>query len=344
MVVGPVREDNRIKGVVVENKSGRQAILADVVVDTTGDADLAYQMGAPCVKGRERDGKMLPATILFRLGNVDVAKIVEFARRHPEDFAGDPKRNLLEIERGSVRIEGFYNEVKAARERGELDKDCHYLRLEGVFVDRGTVWVNTTRVYNVDGTNAMDLTRAEIEARRQMRQLVAFIKRNIPGCANAYVIDSAASIGVRETRRIRGDLVISEEDFAQGRKFDDTIGRFYRRAMPGVEIHNPDGGEGAEADAWSRTLVSPLMPFEIPYRCLIPKGVENLVVAGRTISGTHEADRWFRGIYCCIVVGQAAGTAAALAVKSGVLPRHVDIKVLRQRLAAQGVDLGAPVA
>jgi len=342
-VVGPVREGNRIKGVIVENKSGRQAILADVVVDTTGDADLAAQMGAPYVKGRESDGKMRPVTVLFRLGNVNIARTVQFARQHPDDFSADPKRTLLDIEHGAVRIEGFYKEVKAARERGELDKDIHYLRLEGIIVDRGMAWVNNTRVYNVDGTNALDLTRAEVEARRQMRQLVDFIKRDVAGCENSFVIDSAASIGVRETRRIRGDIVLTEDHFANDTVFDDAIVRCYRRAVPGKEIHSPDGGEGGEEDEWSRSVVSPLRSFQIPYGSLIPKGVEGMLVAGKTISGTHEAERWFRGIYCCIVVGQGAGTAAALATKQGVSPRQVDVKALQARLAAQGVDLGAPI-
>lgn len=339
-VVAPIKDGQSIRGIIVENKSGRQAILASTVIDCTGDADVAARMGVPFVKGRESDGKMRPVTTLFRMGNVDVRKVVDYSRAHPEEFTADPNKNVLDLDQNVVRIEGFYDTVKRARENGELDKNIHYLRMEGVEVDRGIVFINNVRVYNIDGTNGADLSKAEIEARRQMRQLAAFIVKYIPGCEHAFVIDSAVSIGVRETRRIRGDYLLTAEDCFDRKQFEDGIALLHRRVVAGHEIHSPDGGEGSEHDS-TRTMVGEEHAFEIPYRSLLPKDAEGLLVAGRSISGTHDADAWFRGIYSCIHMGQGAGTAAALAVQSRVSPRQIDIQALRQRLAAQGVDLGA---
>ncbi len=340
-VVAPIKQGEQIKGVIIENKSGRQAILANTVIDCTGDADVAAAMGVPTVKGREEDGKMRPVTTLFRLGNVDVHKVVAYSRAHPEEFTVDKNKNVLDIEQGSVRIEGFYDTVRRAREAGELDRNIHYLRMEGVDVERSIVFINNVRVYNIDGTNGADLSNAEIEARRQMRQLAAFIKKYIPGCERSFVVDSAVSIGVRETRRVRGDYLLTREDCFAHKHFEDGIIELHRRVLEGHEIHSPDGGEGGENDA-TRKASGVERCFQIPYRSLLPRNAEGLLVAGRSISGTHDADAWFRGIYSCIGMGQGAGTAAALAVQAGVTPRQVDVQTLRERLAKQGVNLGAP--
>jgi hypothetical protein len=339
-VVAPIMQGNEIKGIIVENKSGRQAILAKAVIDCTGDADVAAAAGVPFVKGRETDGKMRPVTTLFRLGNIDVHKVVEYSRAHPEEFTIDKNKNVLDIEQGSVRIEGFYDTVKRAREAGELDSNIHYLRMEGVDVEKGIVFINNVRVYNIDGTNAADLSKAEVEARRQMRQLANFIKKRIPGCERSFVIDSAVSIGVRETRRIRGDYVLTQEDCYQHTQFEDGVVELHRRVLEGHEIHSPDAGEGGENDS-TRKAAGVEHRFQIPYRSLLPQQVERLLVAGRSISGTHDADAWFRGIYSCISMGQGAGTAAALATQAGITPRQVGVQTLRQKLAAQGVNLGA---
>ncbi len=340
-VVDPLVSDGRVRGIVIESKSGREAILGKIVVDATGDADLAARAGAEVVKGREADGKMRPMTILFRMGGVDIQRVVEYARAHPEQFTADPNFHILDLDRGVVRISGFFDLVAAARERGEMDPHCHYLRFEGVNVERGTVFVNSTRVYDVDGTNAWDLTRAEIEARRQMKMLLAFIQCRVPGCDKAHVIDASSSIGVRETRRIRGPFVLREEDILAQRTYPDTVVKIWRFHAAGQDRHSPDGGEGAAGNAVYRTEVTPLSWFEIPYRCFLPNGVSGLLAAGRALSQTHQADMWTRGMYCCLVTGQVAGTAAALAATSGVAPPGVSVGDLQDRLSAQGVDLGS---
>ena len=337
----PVVVDGTVRGVVVENKSGRQAILARTVVDATGDADLAARAGAETIKGRESDGKMRPMTILFRLGGIDIPGMVEYARAHPDQFTADPSFQILSPETGVVRISGFFDKVAAAQERGALPKEINYLRFEGVNVARGTAFVNSTRIYGVDGTSSWDLTRAEIEARKQMRQLLDFILSEIPGCDKAYLLDSSSSIGVRETRRIRGQFVLDEEHILAHSVYDDTVAKVWRFHAAGRDWHSADGGEGAPSNAVYREAVTPLNWFEIPYRIFVPNGANGLLVAGRILSQTQQADMWTRGMYCCLVTGQVAGTAAALSAASGVEPRELNVDRLQESLAAQRVDLGS---
>ena len=339
--VDVVMDGRLVRGVVVQTKTGPRAMMARVTVDASGDADLAYLAGAPHVKGRESDGRMRPITQLFRLGNVDIERVVRYATERPQDFLRDSDRSVIDIERKVLRLVGFFSAVKEAKARGELDKDCHYVRLEDVLVDRRMVMVNTTRVYDVDGTDPFDLTRATLEGRRQMHQLVAFLKRYVPGFEETFVVDTAPRLGVRETRRIVGEYVLTEDDIAGDVKFPDTVARSYMRHIPGHDVHSPDAGEGAESDRVYRTDVMPVLGFNLPYRILVPRGVEGLLVAGRCMSVTQEADRWTRNQPPCILAGQAAGTAAALAVRADVLPRAVNVAALQAALARQGVDLGA---
>ncbi len=340
-VVAPIIQNGRLRGVVAENKSGRQAILAKNVVDCTGDADLAAAAGVPFVKGRESDGKMRPMTVLLRLGGLDLPRMVEYARAHPEEFDLDPHFQMLDLEHGMVRFAGFFGHVREAHERGELDPSLHYLRFEGVQVDKGMAYLNTVRVYGVDGTDAFDLTRAELEARRQMEQLLAFVRQRIPGCENCYVVETSPSIGVRETRRIRGKHRLTEEDIAAGRTYTDTIARLWRFHTPGVEMHSPDPVEGSPEDPLHRQLQRPLISFEVPYGCLLPAEVEGLLVGGRAISQDHAADGWTRGMYACMVTGQAAGTAAGLAATRNTSPASLDVRDLQRALSLQRVDLGS---
>ncbi len=339
-MAAPLRDGDTLHGIVVENKSGRQALAARVTVDCSGDADVAAAAGVPCVKGREKDGKMRPLTTLFRLGNVDIRRVVEYARAHPDQFTADPNFQLLDLDRGLVRISGFFDLVAEARARGELDKDCHYIRFEGVFPDRGTLFVNTTRVYGRDGTSAWDLSEGSIEARRQMNQLLRFLVLKVPGCERAFRIDASSVIGVRETRRIRGEHLLTEEDILAGRAYDDTVVKAWRHHGAGRNWHSPDGAEGAPSDPTYRTMTTELQSFEIPYGCLVPLEVEGLVAAGRIISQTHEADMWTRGMYCCVMTGQCAGVAAALAARDSVAPRRLSVPALQRELHRQGLDPG----
>lgn len=303
LVVDAVMEGNFIRGVLVENKSGRQRVMAKVVVDATGDGDVAVKAGAPYEKGRRIDGLTQPMTLNFRMGGVDTAKM--------------PNRSELNK---------LYDEAKA---RGEISIPRENL-LWFPTVRRGEIHFNTTRVVKVDGTSGKDLTYSEVEARRQMIGLVEFLKRKVPGFESAFLLVSGSQIGVRETRRVMGKYVMTEEDVLGARKFEDVVAR---GSYP-IDIHSPKG-EG--------TVIKRLPPgasYDIPYRCLVPKGVENLLVAGRCVSCTHEAQAAIRVIPICMAMGQAAGTAAALAVKLKVTPGEMDVTLLQKTLREQGANLG----
>ncbi|WP_207540390.1 FAD-dependent oxidoreductase [Sabulicella rubraurantiaca] len=341
-VVDPIMEGDRIRGVVIQNKSGRQAILARCVVDATGDADIAAAAGAEHVKGRESDGKMRPMSVLFRLGGVDVQRVVEYCRSQPkENFTADPNFHILEPEKGLVRFSGFFDIAERARAAGELPPEVHYLRMEGVDVERGIVTVNNARVYGVDGTNAWDVTRADIEARRQNRMIFDVIRRDIPGFEKAFVLDSSPTVGVRETRRVRGRYLLTQDDNQAQRRFRDSTVRVWRHMAAGRDWHKAEGGEGAPNDAVYRTATTELTWFEIPWGVFLPNGVEGMTVGGRVLSVSHDADMWTRGQYCCLVTGQVAGVAAGLAAKRNSVPSALEVETLQRALTEQGVDIGS---
>ncbi|MCL4532383.1 MAG: FAD-dependent oxidoreductase, partial [Actinobacteria bacterium] len=162
LVTDALVTEGAIRGVIVENKSGRQAILAKTVVDATGDADVAARAGVPTVKGREKDGRMRPISLFFRVGNIDVEELLRFVRENPEQFSPDPSKNIMDLDRDPpmARPLGFFDLVRRAKEAGDYPEECHYLRLDNLNLAHRVVTVNTTRVYDVDGTRAEDLTLA----------------------------------------------------------------------------------------------------------------------------------------------------------------------------------------
>lgn len=340
LVSDVVVEGRTLRGIVVENKSGRQAILSRVVVDASGDADVAARAGAPFVKGRETDGKMRPMTLIFRLGGVDVARLIDYVKRHRDDFSPDPLQCMLDLDGQMIRIFGFFRLVEEAKARGELWPDCYYFRLECVMPGRGMVTVNATRVYGVDGTRAEDLSRAETEARHQMLQLAAFARNAIPGCERSWIVDSASTIGVRETRRIRGAYLMTEEDILAGRRYPDVVAVDANQQNPRQQGgHPPDGKEGGPQDSEAREMVARMFVYEIPYGCLVPQEIEGLLVAGRCLSVDHHADVYTRNQGSCMATGEAAGVAAAVAAIAGVSPRRVDVTAVQAGLRRLGVDL-----
>jgi len=274
LIVGSVIDNGKVQGLIIEGKSGRQAVLGKVVVDATGDGDVAALSGAPFNIDRHPWGINLE----FRIGNVNVEKALKWREDNPELY--DKLMKKLEAEIGKV---GW-----------------------GRTIYENVAWGHGPHFYDVDGLNVKDLTRVEVESRRQIVAAVKFFKKHIPGFEEAFIIDIAPQIGVRETRRIIGEYILTKEDEITGRDFDDNIAR-------GI--------------------------FGIPYRCLIPKKVEGLLVAGRCISTTHEAHGAIRNIPPCMITGQAAGTAAALSVKEKVSPRELDINLLKETLRKQGVRL-----
>jgi hypothetical protein len=264
---------------------------------------------------------------MFRLSHVDLAALSVYVRQRPEQMRSSLK--LHERTPGALSaVAGLYELWDAARERGAVNVPRELVSFFATpYADEVTV--NMTRVVGVDPLDPDDLTRAEVEARAQVMQLLDFFRKDVPGFANARIAATATQIGVRESRRIAGEYTLTADDVLHARTFDDAIAR---SAYP-IDIHNPSG---------SGTTTHRLpagASYEIPYRCLVPRGVDDLLVAGRCISTTHEALASTRLTPTVMTLGQAAGTAAALSVQQNVTPRALDAALLRERLVRDGVDL-----
>lgn len=311
-VVDARTEEGAVTGVVCANKSGMSVYPARVVVDCSADADVAVAAGVGTETGRDSDGLTQPMTLFFRVRGVDDERVEQYVREHPDDFRP------------------FASIVAAASEAGRFPAPRRGVGLYRTL--RPGVWrINTTRILGRSGTDAHDLTAAEQEGRDQVHRLLRFFREELPGFADCELLDTAATIGVRETRRIVGEYVLSLADLQSGRHFDDVV------ALCGypVDIHDPTGSGGGVDDSY-RTANA----YEIPYRCLVPKGVRQLLVAGRCLSATHEALAAIRVMPPAFATGEAAGTAAAIAVRHGVAPREIPVDELQRSLVAGGAYLG----
>ncbi len=318
--------DGAVRGARFATVGGLREVRALRTIDTTADAFVAAGAGVALQTGDER-GKVQPASLMFRLSHVDLNALATYVRTHPNEMRTSLKTH--ERTAGALTaVAGLYDLWNAARERGEVDVPRE---LVSFFISPypDEVTVNMTRVTDIDPLDADDLTRAEIEARSQTMQLLAFFRRRVPGFANARIAATATQIGIRESRRIVGLYTLTAQDVLEGRTFPDAIAR---SAYP-IDIHNPSG---------AGTVTQRLAPgasYEIPYRCLVPAAVQGLLVAGRCIATTHEALASTRLTPTVMTLGQAAGTAASLSLRANVLLRDVDSLQLRTQLIADGVDL-----
>ncbi|NOU96226.1 FAD-dependent oxidoreductase [Paenibacillus sp. LMG 31456] len=308
--------DGHIQSIQVTGKSGRFNVEGSIFIDTTGDADIAYLSGAPCLKGREEDGKTQPMTMKFRMRGVDLAKVKQYMLDHPDEFyRKTPFAELPDLPLSGVM--GYFKHWKEANLPINRDQ---VLFFTGPNEDE--VLVNTTRVQGMDGTNIEDLTEAETLGRKQVMQVADFMTKSLPGFERASISQVGAQIGVRETRRIDGVYALQVADVVEGRRFDDVIAR---SGYP-IDIHDPSG-KGVTA-AW----VEGDGAYDIPYRCLLPQGIRNLLTGGRCISTTHEALATTRLTPSCMATGQAAGTAAGIAIRHGLNPGDINIAELQQAL------------
>jgi hypothetical protein len=350
LVSEPIVRDGRVEGVVIESKSGRQAILAKTVIDATGDADVASRCGAPFAKGRESDGAMRPVTVMGRIGNIDLDRFKGYIDSHPADFSQDDGRRVVDLESGIVRIDGFFAIVEAAKQQGLIDAAApvNYLRFSGVnppeLRDRAILICNSTRIYDIDGTNGAALSRAEIEGRDQLRAIVKTCKQLLPGFENSFLVDTSAYIGVRETRRIKGRYTLSYPDIRDGKRFSDSVAVMTSVDYGTAELHGPDfGHEGSAADEWARKLTLKLMRFEFPMSCMLPQGIDNLIVAGRCASVSHDVDKFSRNMAPIGLGGQAAGViAAVMAAETSPDWRNPPVQRIQRLLEQQGVFVRLP--
>lgn len=316
-------ENDRIASVQLTSKSGKITVKGKVFIDTTGDADIAYLAGAPCLQGRDSDKLTQPMTMKFRMRGVDLDRVKQYMIEHPDEFyKKTPFDELAELPLSGVL--GYYKHWKEANLPINRDQVLFFTGPEA-----DEVLVNTTRVQGLDGTSIEDLTEAEELGRKQVLLVADFMKRQLPGFEKASISSVGAQIGVRESRRIDGVYALEAGDVTSGRRFDDVIAR---SGYP-IDIHDPSG-KGVTAQ-W----ISGDGAYDIPYRSLLPKRIVNLLSAGRCISTTHEALATTRLTPSCMATGQAAGTAAGLAVKGGVDPADIDVKALQSQLEADGALL-----
>ncbi len=316
-------EENIIKNIRLVTKSGPIQVSAKQFVDTTGDADIAYLSGAPTLKGRDKDNKTQPLTMKFRMRGVDVSKVKEAMKNDPSNFYRKTPISELD-ELPLTGVQGFYKEWNESGVPINRDQVLFFIGPED-----DEVLVNCTRVQGLDGTNVFDLTKGEREGRKQVMMMAEFLQTTIPGFEKASISAVGSQIGIRETRRIDGQYSLTIEDVLIGKKYHDTI------ALSGypVDIHDPTG-RGVQASD-----IEGDGSYGIPYRCLVPKQIDNLLVAGRCISTSHEALATTRLTPSCMATGQAAGTAAAMALASGVAPRDIDVVKLREYLVWNGAVL-----
>jgi hypothetical protein len=322
-----------VRAARVWQKDGEKEIRAPIFVDASGDGDLSVAAGAQVEIGRSEDQRPQPMTLMFRLGGVDWDAVMDYVEQHPDEIQhGQGIHGRIDV--GWLRslpcrgFAGFGGIIRQARDRGEwtIPRD-RLLVFEGV--RPGEAIINTTRVVNRLGIRGDDLAAAEIEGRQQAYAVAEFLRDRVAGFARAYLLETPAQIGVRETRRIVGDYVLTAEDVLGARKFDDAI------ACGGypIDIHDP------VSDRLTTKRVQPGEYYTIPYRCLLPRGGENWLVAGRCISATHEAFAAFRISAIVMAIAQAAGTAAAMAAGAGASPRAVDAQALRAILRDRGAYL-----
>ena len=297
-VIETGRIGNKITTVTVADKSLKHKIFADYFIDATGDANLAYMSDCPFRLGRMEDNLCQPMTLCFRLANVDVDKI------------------------DRAEINKLYKEKKRA---GEIKNPRENVLIFNTLM-KGVVHFNTTRIVKLNPTDIFDVTRAEIEAREQMYEIFNFLKDNFGCFKDAEIVSSAPEIGIRESRMIDGEYILTGEDLKKLTKFPDAIaiGNY------DMDIHNPEGA------GTSHYFFKDGEYYTIPYRCLIPKDMKNMLVAGRCISVDHYAQSSIRimPIICCI--GEAAGTAVAAAYELGCGVSEIDVEKLRSDLRNNG--------
>ena len=301
-----VVDNKKIKSIKVIAGSEKIEIEADFFIDATGDGNLFYLAGCDFALGRKSDGLCQPMTTCFRMCGVDTDKlkeerpqIQELYKKYKEDGKiKNPRENILMFYLNS----------------GTQDDIVHF---------------NTTRIVKLDPTNPFDVSKAEIEARRQIVEMITFLKENTESFKESVLISVASDIGVRESRKLKGEHILTEEELKACTRFEDSIalGNY------DIDIHNPSG------TGTSHYYFKDGEYYTIPYRSLLPKEIDNMLVAGRCISATHEAQASIRIMPICACLGEAAGTAAAIAKSTGTTTRSVDVEKVQRRLKERGAKL-----
>ncbi len=325
-----VKDRQRIGGVYAFSREGLHFYAASVVVDCTDTGEIARMAGAHMVRGRPGDHKVQVSSWTVTVGNVDFEKLLAYFTANPDQIRPfrltDPKALLDQMHTAEVFVMGAFKRlIQQAKADGlPLPRDVFPAV---AFPKVGEVMHVASRVENVNPNDAANNARSQIEGMRQTQLWMDFLQRYVPGFERCRLVTTPSHIGIRETNHMEGEYLLTKEDLMTGRTFEDVI------ALGGyhLDIHTPDhtGLETARPPT-----------YQIPYRCLVPKNVDGMLVAGRAISATHEAQSSTRVIPISMAQGQAAGTAAALAVRCQVHPREIDIRELQKMLIGDGCELG----
>jgi ribulose 1,5-bisphosphate synthetase/thiazole synthase len=326
LCVAPVMEGDKIAGVITESKAGREAILAKRVVDATGDADIAHRAGAATVMTPKE--KMMAASVMFSMTGVDKKKFIEHVKADPQTYR-DWESKEWAVETSGKEDEMFSPFLRKpfnkAREAGLIPENLDTIAgTWGAIYDTGELtYLNLVHLAECDGTDPNDLTKFEIEGRKQAMHAVAAMRAFNPGCENARLRNFGMTLGVRDTRKIDAAYNMTAHDVREQARFEDSIGIF------------PEFIDGYGI------LILPTTGryFHLPYRTLLPKGIDNLLVAGRATGGDRDSHAATRNMMCCTVTGQGAGVAAAVSVKQGVSLGDLDIGLLQAELSRQSVRL-----
>lgn len=308
-IAKPIMEESTVTGLIVENKSGRGAYLGTRVVDCTGDGDVAAAAGAPFSIGRPEDHACQPMTLMFKIGNTDYVQRAHYPLGNGNE--------LFDMMRSAVEDAGDTYDFNFDRP--------WFLHLPG----NHTGVMQMTHMRGFDPLDAGSLSRAEMEGRERVAEAMRFFKKYLPQFEHAQLEQTAQMIGVRESRRIQGEYEITLQDMLEGRRFADG----FATCRFNVDIHQPDGRGQEETKKYA------IRPYQIPYRSLIPLNAENLLVAGRCISGSFEAHASYRVTGDCVAMGQAAGTACALSLDQNCVPRSLDGALVAQAMEKDGAKL-----
>jgi hypothetical protein len=323
MVTGIVREEDWVTGVEIENKSGTSRILADCLVDCTGDGDMAARAGAEHELGRRGDGVMQPMTMLFFLSNVNVQRgeQAKVLTRQPWNVV-EPERLIGKVNSYRLNLAPWTEQLsKAIPEVPKITGTNFHDYGNGIFHTG-----NFIHISHLDGSNGEQLSKAETIGRTVVWRLVEFLQKNVPGFEMVNLVQIATHVGVRETRRIHGHYYLTVEDARKARQFEDNV----LQCGNLMDIHDTHASDYVKLAAG--TQIEGGRSFGMPYRCLVPRGIKGMLMAGRCVSGSREAQSSFRVMGTCMAMGQAAGTAAALSVRTRTEPESLDPKVVRSRL------------
>lgn len=338
-IIGINANEGAIQSIDIVNKDGVSTIGAKIFIDATGDADLAVAAGVPFTLGRESDNATQPLTMNMKVYGVDTSKLKKTVLQNPKKF---PRLNrdievMKKVE--ALSFVGFEEEFKKAKELGEISIP----REDVLFFETSTPGeyiLNTTRIINENGASALGLTNAEIIGRKQCEELYRFLVKYVPGFENSKIAYTGPSVGVRGSRQIQGVYRLTGEDLLERKKFDSVIAH---SGYP-IDIHNPKGEgtfsvhvnkqeESKDAEFDRSTFDS---YYSIPYEIMITKEIQNLIVTGRCVSASFEAQAAIRTTPTMTALGQAAGIAAALAIHTNQCVNKIDIKNLQNLLIAQG--------